>query len=304
MFRQISPRLSMSYLLYKDIYLNASVGRYFELPPYTALGFKDNQGRFVNRGNGLTYIRSDQAGLGLEFRPASYLKFTAEGFYKHYDRYPFSLGDSIPLASKGTDYGVLGNEEVSSTATGRAYGFELMSRWYNNKGLTFIASYTYVRSEFKDLRNPGNYLPSAWDNKHLFTFSGTYALPRNWDIGAKFRIVGGAPYTPYDLDKSSLTEAWDASGKLYYDYTRFNSGRLKAFSQLDLRIDKTFYFKKLMLGVYLDLQNVFNAKYREPDVYIRTGNIHSSPEGDRYELKAVTRESGTMLPSIGIMIEI
>lgn len=304
MLKQLSPRLSMSYLLYKDIYLNASMGRYYELPPYTALGFKDNEGRFVNRNNGLAYIRSDQASVGLEYRPVSYLKFTAEGFYKHYDRYPFSLADSIPLASKGTDYGVLGNEEVSSAATGRAYGVELMGRWYNYKGLTFIASYTYVRSEFKDLRHPGSYLPSAWDNKHLFTFSSTYALPKNWDIGAKFRVVGGAPYTPYDLDKSSLKDAWDANGKLYYDYTRFNSGRLHAFSQLDLRVDKTFYFKKLMLGVYVDLQNVFNAKYREPDVYIRSGNILPSPEGDRYELKSVTRESGTLLPSIGIMIEI
>ena len=52
-----------------------------------------------------------------------------------------SILDSIPLASKGTDYGVLGNEAVSSTATGRAYGLEIMGRWYNYKGLTFIASY-------------------------------------------------------------------------------------------------------------------------------------------------------------------
>lgn len=304
MLDQLSPRLSLSYRLYDGIYLNGNIGRYYELPPYTTLGFKNGEGQFVNRNNGLTYIRSDQAGLGLEYRPSSYMKVTAEGFYKHYDRYPFSLADSIPLASKGTDYGVVGNEEVSSAATGRAYGFELMGRWYNYKGLTFIASYTYVRSEFKDLRNPGVYLPSAWDNKHLFTFSGTYALPKNWDIGAKFRVVGGAPYTPYDLDKSSLVEAWDARGQLYYDYSLFNSGRLNAFSQLDLRIDKTFYFKKFMLGFYLDLQNVLNAKYKEPDVYVRTGNIIPSPEGDRYELKAVQRNTGTLLPSIGIMIEL
>lgn len=112
-----------------------------------------------------------------------------------------SLVDSIPLASKGTDYGVLGNEAVSSTATGRAYGLELTGRWYNYKGLTFIASYTYVRSEFKDGRGSRKYIPSAWDNRHLFTFSGTYALPKNWDIGAKLRVVGGAPYTLTMLKK-------------------------------------------------------------------------------------------------------
>lgn len=307
MLDQLSPRLSLSYRLIKDVYLNANIGRYYELPPYTVMGFKDNNGNYVNKANNLQYIRSDQAGLGLEYRPSSFLKFTAEGFYKHYNQYPMSVIDSIPLASKGTDYGVLGNEAVTSTATGRAYGLELMGRWYNYKGLTFIASYTFVRSEYKDGRNTGRYLPSAWDNKHLFTFSGTYSLPHNWDVGAKFRVVGGAPYTPYDVEKSSYVEAWDASGSLYYDYSRFNSERLKAFTQLDLRIDKTFYFKNIMLGLYIDLQNVFNTKYKEQDVYIKTGKIinpEAPREQQRYELKPVERMTGTLLPGIGIMIEI
>ena len=218
-----------------------------------------------------------------------------------------SLIDSIPLASKGTDYGVLGNEAVSSIATGRAYGMELMGRWYNYKGLTFIASYTYVRSEFKDGRNTNKYIPSAWDNKHLFTFSGTYSLPHNWDVGAKFRVVGGAPYTPYDIEKSSYVQAWDASGSLYYDYSQFNSKRLKAFSQLDVRVDKTFYIRKVMLGVYLDLQNIFNAKYKEQDVYIKTGKIlnpEAPLEQQKYELKSIPRKTGTILPGIGIILEI
>ena len=303
---QLSPRLSLSYRLFGAVYLNGNIGRYYELPPYTVLGFKDNQGNYLNKANRLTYIRSDQTGLGLEYRPSSYLKFSAEGFYKKYDQYPMSLVDSIPLASKGTDYGVLGNEAVSSTATGRAYGLELTGRWYNYKGLTFIASYTYVRSEFKDGRGSGKYIPSAWDNRHLFTFSGTYALPKNWDIGAKLRVVGGAPYTPYDVEKSSLVEAWDASGSLYYDYSRFNSERLKPFTQLDIRIDKTFYLKKFMLGAYIDIQNILNSKYKEQDVYIKTGKV-LNPEApldqQRYELKPVERRTGTLLPSIGLMIE-
>ena len=307
LLNQLSPRFSLSYRLSGPLFLNLNVGRYYELPPYTALGFKDNGGNYVNKDNHLKYIQSDQAGLGLEYRPASYLKFTAEGFYKHYDHYPMSILDSIPLASKGTDYGVLGNEAVSPTATGRAYGLELMGRWYNYKGLTFIASYTLVRSEFKDGRNQANYLPSAWDNRHLFTFSGTYSLPKNWDIGAKFRIVGGAPYTPYDVTKSSYVEAWDTNHGLYYDYSRFNSERLKPFTQLDIRVDKTFYLRKVMLGAYIDIQNVLNSKYKEQDVYISTGKILNPDtpiERQRYELKPVERLTGTLLPSIGIIVEL
>ncbi|MCC8171486.1 MAG: TonB-dependent receptor [Parabacteroides sp.] len=307
LLRQFSPRVSASYRIYNGFYLNAHAGRYYELPPYTVLGYKNPQGMYVNKANGLRYIRSDQASAGLEYRPASHLKFTAEGFYKKYDSYPLSVTDSIPLASKGADYGVLGNEEVVPTATGRAYGLEVMGRWYGYKGLTFILSYTYVRSEFEDVRVPGTYLPSAWDNKHLLTFSGTYSLPAHWDIGAKLRVVGGAPYTPYDLEKSSLVDAWNANGQLYYDYTQFNSGRLPAFAQLDVRVDKTFYFRKVMLGFYIDIQNATNTRYREPDVYIRTGTIlnPAAPQAEqRYELKPVERKTGTLLPSIGIIVEI
>ena len=37
-----------------------------------------------------------------------------------------------------------------------------------------------------------------------------------------------------------------------------NTGRLAAFNQLDLRVDKTFLFQRWMLKVYLDITNVYN----------------------------------------------
>ena len=62
-----------------------------------------------------------------------------------------------------------------------------------------------------------------------------------------------------------------------------------------------------MLGIYIDVQNVLNSKYKEQDVYVKTGKI-LNPDApisqQRYELKPVSRETGTLLPSIGIIIEI
>jgi outer membrane receptor for ferrienterochelin and colicin len=303
-FEQFSPRISGSIRITPKLYLNAHVGRYYQLPSYTTLGFKDSTGSYINRINKIRYIKSNQMSAGVEYRLFSHLKLSAEGFYKQYKQYPISLLDSIPLASKGADYGVVGNEAIASTGQGRAYGTEAMARWYNHMGLSFIASYTYVRSEFKDIRNSEKYIPSAWDNRHLLTISSSYALPKNWDIGAKFRFVGGAPYTPFDLETGSLVDVWDTQGKLLYNYDEFNSKRLGGFTQLDLRLDKTFYFKKVTLGLYIDVQNVLNSKYKSPDLYIRTGKTINSPEGMRYELRAFSNESGTILPSIGIMVEI
>ena len=37
-----------------------------------------------------------------------------------------------------------------------------------------------------------------------------------------------------------------------------------------------------MLGAYIDIQNILNSKYKEQDVYIKTGKI-INPEAPIYE---------------------
>ena len=171
-----------------------------------------------------------------------------------YDRIPLSLADGIPLVCKGDDYGTVGAEPLVSTAEGRAYGAELTARWQIPGKINLVGSATLFRSEYRN--GQGRYVPSAWDNRYVVNLSGTYDLPRSWSVGARLSWIGGAPYTPYDEAKSSLVSAWDAQGRPYYDYARYNTERLAAFGQLDLRIDKTFYFRRCMLGLYVDLQNV------------------------------------------------
>ena len=56
-----------------------------------------------------------------------------EGFYKKYENYPFLLGDSISLANLGGDFGVIGNEPVTSTSEGRSYGIEFLAQKKLNK---------------------------------------------------------------------------------------------------------------------------------------------------------------------------
>ena len=196
---------------------------------------------------------------------------------------------------------MLGTESVNSTAQGRAFGLELLARWFGYKNLNLIAAYTYVRSEFKNPKT-GNYIPSSWDNRHLFTLTGGYTLPRNWVIGAKFRAVGGAPYTPYDVDKSSLKTAWDAQNRPYLDYSRYNTLRLKTFTQLDMRVDKTYFFNKWMFGFYFDVQNAMNTKYNQAPIITSTG-ITDPANPDKYIMKNINQRNGTIVPSIGIMVE-
>lgn len=303
LWRQLSPRLSVSYRLIEGLTLSGHVGLYYQLPSYTALGFKGEEGEYVNRH--LDYISVSQESLGLSWIPNENMELSVEGFYKLYGHMPFSLSDQIPLSCKGNDYGTIGNEALSSEAKGRSYGVELMFKWLLTQKLNLSSSLTIFKSEFKD-GEQGSYVPSAWDNRFILNMSGTYNFPKHWSLGAKVSCIGGSPYTPYDVEKSSLVEAWNVQGRAYYDYSRYNQERLPVFGQLDVRVDKTFYLKKCMLGFYLDIQNITASKLRQPDALMSTGQIGnpSAPLSEqRYVMKSIRQESGTLLPTLGITFE-
>lgn len=303
LWRQLSPRLSVSYRLADGLFLSGHVGLYYQLPSYTALGFKGEAGDYVNKH--LDYISVSQESVGLSWTPNENMEFSVEGFYKLYGNMPFSLSDQIPLSCKGNDYGTIGNEALSSQAKGRSYGAELMFKWLLTQKLNLSSSLTIFKSEFKD-GEQGSYVPSAWDNRFILNVSGTYNFPKHWSLGAKVSCIGGSPYTPYDEAKSSLVEAWDVQGRAYYDYSRYNQERLPVFGQLDVRVDKTFYLKKCMLGFYLDIQNITASKLRRPDALMSTGQIEnpSAPLAEqRYVMKSIRQESGTLLPTLGITFE-
>lgn len=301
---QLSPRLSLSYQLTEHWSLSGNAGLYYQLPPYTALGFKNNNGLYANK-YALRYMQVSQGSIGLNWRKGDTFEVSVEGFYKDYDKIPLSVADGIPLTCKGNDYGVIGNELLTSTAQGRSYGAELLLKWLIAKKLNLASSFTLFKSEYRTDKE-SEYIASAWDNRFIFNLRGTYNLPRHWSVGMKVSCIGGAPYTPYDADKSSLVTAWNAQGKPYYDYTRYNEERLPAFTQVDIRIDKTFYLKRCMLGFYIDLQNIAGSKLKQADVLMSTGVI-KNPDApiaeQRYVMKSLKQESGTLLPTLGITFE-
>lgn len=302
-WHQLSPRASVRYALSERWTVAASAGLYYQLPPFTALGFENGQGERVNRR--LKYMRVAETSAGFDWRLRDRLTVSIEGFHKFYTGVPLSLADSIPLTCQGNDYGTVGDEPLAPTAEGRTYGIEAMVRWQIPDRLHVVGSVTVYRSEYRSGRR-ARYIASAWDNRFVLNLSGTYELPKAWSIGAKLSAIGGAPYTPYDTEKSSLKEAWDARGRPYYDYSRYNEGRLPAFAQLDLRIDKAFYFRRCTLGIYVDLQNVTGSKLRQPDVLMSTGIVEnpSAPASEqRYRMKYIKQESGTLVPALGVTVE-
>lgn len=301
---QLSPRISATYELTENINLNANIGRYAMRPAYTTLGYRDiSTGVLVNQNENLRYTISNQAIAGFEFQRGRQLRLTVEGFYKQYQYYPFSVSDGLSTASKGTNFGQVGDEEIVSTGKGRAYGVEFLLKIMEMNNLNVTATYTLFRSEFTN--GKGEYIPSTWDTNQLLNLIASYKLPKNWNIAGRWRFSGGAPYSPIDQNLSELKAAWDITSQPYIDYDNFNSLRLKPNHQLDIRIDKEFYFKKWLLNLYADVQNVYNYQAESTPIWtnLSPDGIPQEKDADRYQLRQIEAFAGTVLPTIGIIVK-
>ncbi|MFI3264933.1 MAG: TonB-dependent receptor plug domain-containing protein [Rikenellaceae bacterium] len=301
-WRYLSPRGAISWSLNDNLAINCSSGLYFQLPSFTSLSYSE-QGEYVNKK--MSYTRVWESTMGADYSPKQGLKLSLECFYKDYGDLLLSIADGIPLSDKGTDFGTIGNEALSQSVDGRAYGLELMARWQIPSKLSAVASVTLFRSEYRSDKEQG-YIPSAWDNHFIVNASCSYNLPKNWSIATKISAIGGSPYTPYDIETSSLVDVWDITGKPQYDYSLHHTERLPSYWQLDLRVDKSYFFEKWAMGIYLDIQNLFVNKYSYADIPISTGEIENPQDTEsqqRYTMKYIESVSGTLLPTIGIYIE-
>jgi hypothetical protein len=315
--RTLSPRLSLAYSLVPGLNLNAAIARYYKLPSYTILGFQE-QGVSVNKD--AEYIRSDHFTGGLEWLPNASTRVTAEGFYKKYGNYPVSGRLGVSMANFGGDFGVFGNERVTFNGIGEAFGYELLFQQRLTKNFYGILAYTWYHSRFSGVDH-SKMLPSAWDNRHLLSFTGGYRFKGNWEIGLRFRYLGGAPYTPYDINRS--LDNYPFTYEPVLDYARLNGSRLRGFHSADLRIDKKFNFRGWTFDLYMDIQNAYNSQNpsvpgftlkRNPDESYSTttgepyvAGSYSNPAAPNTRQKGVPvlleNTSGALLPSIGFVIE-
>jgi len=134
-------------------------------------------------------------------------------------------------------------------------------------------------------------------------------MGRNWELGFRWRYLGGTPYTPVAVAKSSLKEVWDVTAQGLPDYDRLNSMRLPAYHFMGFRIDKKYFFRKWSLNIYLDIQNVYrNVLALPPYLTVRrdaSGVPLTDPANpDSYQTYFIDNSAGVVLSSIGIMVEL
>lgn len=278
----IAPRLSLSYALTEGTTLSFGIGRYYQSPAYVWLMTNP-----FNRG--LNHLAMNQIIAGIEQYLASDLKISLEGYIKAYDEYPGSIARPyIVMVNSGTDvtdlveaYTAFGLDFLGSVASGVSRGIDL----FLEKRLSEIPLYGRVSiglSETRFTAFDGISRPSNNDQRIVLNAGGGYIFNEQWEGTATFRYSSGRPYAPIGVGDSRFFER---SSALY------NTARTQENHRLDVRISRRWSLDPFLLITYLDIQNLYNRKWRGVPYY---NNLR----------KAIELPNSTgIVPSLGIIAE-
>jgi outer membrane receptor protein involved in Fe transport len=237
-----APRLTARYDLTKEITLKGGVGLFYQQPSI------DEIDKVFGNPN-LKDERAIHYSAGVEWKPFKHILFDVTGFYKDLQSMVSTTQASLNGDSSAARY--------DNNGKGRAYGLEFVAKHDLTKRFTGWIAYTLMRSERMD-SGTDYWRLFEYDQTHILTIIGTYQLPRNWQIGGRFRYVTGDPATP------ATTSVFDSSTNTYNPiYSSKYSTRVPAFHQLDIRLDKTWIYNKWIFTAYVDLQNVYNRSNPE-----------------------------------------
>jgi TonB family protein len=265
--QRVSPRFATRYALHSQWTLKGGVGLFYQEPPQD-----ETDSRFGNPELGPEGAVHYSAGF--EYKPFKYLTLDATAFYKQ-------LFDVVAGSDRVVERdGELVPENVANTGIGRVLGAELLLRHELANNFSGWISYTVMRSERRDSPSDSWRL-FDYDQTHIFAAVGTYRLPRNWEVGFRFRLVSGNPTTPVTgaILNADADEYESVNG-------RVNSERVPAFHQLDLRIDKHWIFEDGRFNAYLDIQNIYNR---------------TNPEGVEYSYDFSQKQYSQGLPILPIV---
>ena len=241
------PRLGLACDLWKNASAHLSYGIVYQAPETFWLDSYPGNAA-------LRYLKARHAVFGVEALLGKEIKVTAEAFDKKYSQYPVDSANPYQtLANLGgsvipTYYG----SPLLSAGTGFARGVELSAQSARAGRWSWFVDYSYSVVKYKAL--DGVLRNGDFDFGHLVNAVAAYRTPRGWNFSLKWRLTGGQPYTPFNV---TLSEQKNGT---YFDMTRINTLRYPAYHRLDLRVEKTFVFKKWSLDAYIDIQNLYNRK--------------------------------------------
>jgi hypothetical protein len=158
-----------------------------------------------------------------------------------------------------------------SSGSGEARGLEVFlertdtgGRWYGQANLSLS------RVEHAGL--DGVARPGSFEYPAIANVTGTYRMSQRWDVSTRVAYLAGRPYTPFDLETSTLQR------RAVNDLARVNAERLPDYFRIDLRVDRRFSVNQRPVSLFAGIQNVTNRRNVAGYSWDRRGNGPTSLE--------------------------
>jgi len=213
---QIDPRVSLRGEVSENLRLRGALGRYSQSPSAEQLS--------PTLGDeSLPFATSYQGSVGVDYAYASRLELEAELWGKQlYDLVVENIGEAPTLED------------------GYAWGVELGARYRLREKFFTAMSLTVGQS----MRDSG---PFAYDQPFAFSFLTSWNISPKWSLGMRYRFAEGLPYTPI------VDGVYNANDDLYEPvFGDSNSVRMPAYQKVDLRIERTWRFRRWSLVGYIE----------------------------------------------------
>ncbi|MDP4265703.1 MAG: hypothetical protein Q8941_24505, partial [Bacteroidota bacterium] len=202
------------------------------------------------------------------------LKFTAEGWYKHFD-------DLAVRPNSGQSF-------LNNKGTGHAYGADINLTKRLSKKYYGQIGYSYMLSKRDDHDGLGiyNYI---FSEPHTFSLLGSYKPNEKWVFSGKFRYGTGRPTDSYIVHGNVFKNP--AVLRSSQEITYKNGDKLADFISLDLRADYKVIKKNYSCTLFFDIVDVLNR-------FNQSAAIFQPLTGKTYFLGLA------IFPTFGLVIEL
>ncbi|MRR08696.1 TonB-dependent receptor [bacterium] len=262
----VSPRIGTSFHVTEATDLNLSYGRHHQSPDWYQLSID-------TLGSSLRHKYTDQVVAGVEHLFADDVKCNVEAYYKDYRDVPVLASDTTADPH---------DLSLGFVNAGRGYakGLEFFLQKKVKDNLWGTASYSYSVSRARDPRDPSREFDWDFDYRHVATLIAGYRVDfakKPWFPGMRsalwyktlaflpllpadeseasfrFRYLGGKPYTPQTYHREWRRWTVDPDQAV-------NSARMNPYRRFDIHIQRRWFYSKLSLLTYFEVENVFNTK--------------------------------------------
>ena len=202
---------------------------------------------------GVQSMRSIHLQGGLEWRPQPEWLLSLDLYQRHYRQLPVSrLNPTLPLADAGSSYGYSYLGGVESTGRGHSQGVELLAQKKLSGHSYGSFSYSWSLSSYKT--PAGSWVLGPFDRRHMATVILGWIPNHRWECSMKWRIYGGLPVTPIDVDASR------SAGDTRFQLDDYQADRQGVYHRLDLRVDHRIQGRRFNLVQFWDIENAYDQR--------------------------------------------